>query len=244
MILVLQKVATILDLLKKEKALGLSDISRQLKIHKATLSHIMKTLESIGFVKRDEHGEYVIGPEIHALSQSSLKYGPLAGIAQMCAESLVESIREFVVVSMLYNGRRFNLARIRPERSLFVSDVHQPAPTLFNTATGRVLLAFNKKICEELKKDPEAAAELAALAGILPKVRIEKSSTVLSDDGEALALAVPVFDRSGEAWITVGAGIPLHRYEQDKEFYLSHLRRTAEEMGEILGNRGLSISDL
>jgi DNA-binding IclR family transcriptional regulator len=130
MILVLQKVSLIMDLLKKEKALGLTDISQRLQIHKATLSHIMKTLECIGFVKRDEHGEYCLGPEIHALSQSSLKYGPLAGVAQMCAESLVESIREFVVVSVLFNGKRFNLARIRPERSLFVSDIHQPSPTL------------------------------------------------------------------------------------------------------------------
>ena len=119
------------------------DVQRELGIHKATLSHILKTLNELGYIERTLEGNVVIGRGLVSLARARLARESLVSLAESVAYELAETTRETVTIGQLRAGERFNLAKAVTQQTVSVDAQLEIRPSPFDTTTGRVLLAFS-----------------------------------------------------------------------------------------------------
>jgi|GEM_PF-2004198 len=250
MIKVLQKTDAILGLVARarDKA-NLSGLSRSLKMHKATLCHILKALEALGFIARNESRCYAIGPRIAELADGARRLSLLQEIAAEETKALSGQLRETASVSILRDGIRQRIAFASCSQSVTVA-VESAVETRgapFNTATGRALMAWQEKesLRQVLKQHglPGAAwggitseSELSrALAGI----RRSGIAVWRSEDSQAEALALPVFGPDNKAWAALGVAAPVFRFRgRRRAEIISALKAAAGKMSAALALRG------
>ncbi|MFH0940217.1 MAG: IclR family transcriptional regulator [Planctomycetota bacterium] len=247
MVQVLKKADNILELVaSKDEPMIFTEISTSLHIHKATLSHILKTLLEVGLLEKTEKGRYQIGPKVMQLSRKRRRKDLLLDLAEENARALAEEIREVVTVGALLNGERYNLAKASVDQVITVGSQMEHRPLPYETATGRVLLAW---------LDEDALEEVIAKKGLpgsaWPEIRSKKELTQAlkairkaeiacwhSPDGEAEAAAVPIIGPDGRAWAAIGAILPSYRSDGGRrESVIAGLRVTAKRMSCALALR-------
>jgi len=221
MIKVLGKVDHILRQVAARGGISFGELVRQLGIHKATLSNILRTLTQLGYVRRDESGACFIGPTVLCLASHECRRAALPGIAKECARTLAEELRETVTIGQLIDGDRFNLAKATVEQAVSVNANMELRPSPYDTATGRALLAF----CS----GDELAAVVArhglpgsqwdgvdsedALRQRLAHIRSCGMAEVVLEDARSFAL--PVHDADGVLVASVGVGVPAYRLTEE-----------------------------
>ncbi len=244
MIQVLQKAAAILQTIQNRKdAASFTEIVTATGIHKATLSHILKTLVGIGFLEKTTNGRYAIGPQILALAEHRRRRGTLAALAEEHARALAEAIRETVTVGTLRKGERFNLAKATVEQSVSVNAELQQRPSPYETTTGRVLLAY---------ADPKERAAIVESKGLpgdrwpevqtrkeldraFARIREQGMASARAADGQADTCAIPIRGPDGRVWAAIGFGAPAFRMEGEaRARKVEALGWTAARMEELL----------
>lgn len=243
MIRVLQRAAAVLRAVASESGPSFTDIRRATRLNKATLSRILGTLEDLGFVERRSDRSYGVGPFIVQLARAVLKREALSRVSEVHARALAEQLRELVTVGTIRNGRRYNLAKATVERSIIVDAEPHLRPSAYNTATGRAMLAeLNAEDLDHAVRIhglPEDAwpgvSTRDELEEELERIRRAGCATHVAPDGEAEALAVPVFGPDGRAWAAVGASLPRYRLDHERRTeVLDALRNAAEAMRQEL----------
>jgi len=254
MIKVLQKTNAILGLVARERGKAtLSGLSRSLKMHKATLSHILKALTELGFVVRNEARCYAVGPRIMELAEGSRRLSLLQEIAAEETKTLSEQLRETVSASILRGGIRQRIALASCNQSVTVTAEsaveNRGAP--FNTATGRVLTAWEEKeglrqLLKQHGQPGEAWNNIrneTELNRELVKIRRQGIAFSQSADGQAEAAAVPVFGPDKKVWAALGVAVPTFRFRGRRRAEIIHaLKSTAVKMSAALALRGACAS--
>ncbi len=247
MIKVLLKTETILRTIKEREGLTFTELCRRLAMNKATLSQILKTLTSIGYVERRGDGLF-IGQGIMDLAKENMQAQTLGGIAERIAASLAEEIRETVTVGMLRDGQRYNLAKAEYEQSLSVNAAVEQRPSPYDTATGRVLLAFSSPevVAEVIKHKGFPSGKwpgvntIEELQQALSKIREAGIALVLSPDGQAESVAAPVLGKNGTLRAAVGASVPCYRFRGERrEQLITSVKAAAERMSQELAAHNL-----
>jgi DNA-binding IclR family transcriptional regulator len=233
----------VLDAIRRKSRPSFTDILPATGLNKATLSRILSSLEELGFLERAPDRTYSVGPFVLQLARSALKRDCLSKVSERYARALAEDLHELVTIGTIRGGRRYNLAKATVERSITVdADLHlRPSP--FNTATGRAMLAH---VSED---DLDLVIRVNGLPGdawpgVSTKRDLERElrairdgghATCVSPDGEAEAIAVPVLGPDGEAWASLGVGIPRYRLtERRRTTVLVALGRAAGAMADEL----------
>jgi DNA-binding IclR family transcriptional regulator len=144
----IERAAAILRLLaRSSERLGTGEVARSLGLARGTVHGLLRTLEQVGFVDRDElGGKYSLGdalihlpairPDIHELRSRSVNW----------ADSLAARSGEAVRIGVLRDGRVLIAHHVfRPDDSPQELDVGTTLPA-HATALGKVLLAFEVTI--------------------------------------------------------------------------------------------------
>lgn len=238
MIKVLHKVDRILETVARCEGIQPSEIGRRLGLNKATLSHLLSTLEALGYVRRVGRAVH-IGWRLRELAGAGERQRLLLALAERCARSLSERLRELVTISQLIDGERYNLAKAEYAQAVRVHAALEQRPSPYETATGRVLLAFTD---ERLVADvvarkglpgdawPEAHEE-ASLRALLAGIRSAGRAEMLSAAGDVYTVALPVRDpQSGALVASVGVGVPAYRYDAAaRQRLIAEVGRTVAE---------------
>jgi len=253
MIKVLQKVDAVLQAVaeKKDKA-TLVEISHKLKIHKATLSHILKTMNELGYIAKDTAKCYSIGPRIIELAESRRRQTILHEVAAEYARSLAEELHESASVSIIHEGNRYLIARASINQSITVATGLEFRAAPYHTATGRLLLAYldreNLRLVLKTNGIPgrswDGIQHCEALNKKLAEIRMRGLAFWRADDGQAEAVAAPVFGPDKKVWAALGVGVPAYRFQGTKrEKIIRALKTTSEQMSNALALRVIQTSD-
>lgn len=224
MIKVLYKVDAILRLVADQESVPFTEIQRELGIHKATLSHILKTLCELGYIERTVEGNVVIGSGLVSLVRARLARESLEALAQSVAQGLAETTRETVTIGQLRNGERYNLAKAVTKQTVSVDAQLEIRPSPFDTATGRVLLAFSdsSEVDTVLAKKGLPGSKWAevtdeeSLQNELARIRDQGYAELIAANGEAQAIARPVLYPDGSIAAAIGLAIPSYRLEGEQ----------------------------
>jgi DNA-binding IclR family transcriptional regulator len=144
---VIQSVSHALDVLEQfsgeQDELGVTELSKRLKLHKNNVFRLLATLEARGYIEQNKATEnYRLGVRCLRLGQRFVSQLGLLRQARPVMRQIAQSGRETTFVAVLRNGTIIPLDAVEPEQPVrLVSRIGDPLP-LHCTAVGKLHLAF------------------------------------------------------------------------------------------------------
>jgi DNA-binding IclR family transcriptional regulator len=205
---VLDRALAILATFSEERPrLGLSDVSRTLRLSKATVLRLLRTLEAHGVVRqRREDRMFTLGPGAVRLGTLALRHAGLLELSRPHLRHLQALTGETVCLFMVSGRDRVCVDVMPSQHPLRMTlDVGATRP-LHAGAAGKVLLAFLPSAEARRILFRRRLPRLAALTVTSP-ARLSQQLARIAQDGYAIshdeavegaaAIAAPVIDRDG-----------------------------------------------
>jgi len=144
---IIQSVAHSLDVLEQflgeADELGVTELSKRLKLHKNNVFRLLATLESRGYIEQNRATEnYRLGIRCLQLGQSYVQHMGLLRQARPIIVELVRHARETSYVSVLRRGAIVPVDAVEADRPVRVTSPLGEALPLHCTAAGKAFLAF------------------------------------------------------------------------------------------------------
>ncbi len=247
MIRVLHKAFDILDLLsgRPEQAVGLGEIAGRLGLNAATCANILKTLIHRGLVEQEAPKKgYRLGGALYFLTRHGPYRRDLIAPAEPVVARLGAELAETALLATLSHGKRYILCVAHGSPAIRVRLDQPYRNDVYETATGRVLLAHQPAgEVERLlaahgapgRSWPEAA-DAAALREALARIR-EQGRHVTTDVPELVQAGWPVRE-AGRVVAALGVALPAMRYEgEHRDAILRAGERASAELTEKLTAR-------
>ncbi|HLB40124.1 MAG TPA: IclR family transcriptional regulator [Actinomycetota bacterium] len=211
---------TALELVADAGELGVSELGRQLGVHKATASRLAAVLADRGLLERDPSTErYRIGFGLVRLAGAAMSGLDLVRLARPILESLAERVREATNLGVRSGDDVVYVDQIAGSRAIVtVSWVGKRTP-MHCTSNGKVLLAW----ADEADRERVLAGELetftehtvidpTALRRELNAIRTRGYAQALEELEEGLnAVAAPVRQADGRVIAALGVSGPAFR---------------------------------
>ena len=221
------KAVRLLEALGKESSpQGVSELARQLKMDKSSVSRMLRTLEQGSLVACDEiTGRYTLGLALVHLGQRVLRRLDLRIVARHSLVALVQKTHECAHLAVRAGDRALYVDQEIPGSGVNVDAPVGTLAPLHCTALGKVLLAFGPDKDREslLNREPiesftrRTLTEPSALQSHLAVVRARH---IAFDDEEfsvgVRCIAAPVFRHDDYVIGAIGISGPSPRFSDDR----------------------------
>ena len=205
--------------------LGVTELSREIGVHKSTISRLLSTLEPEGFVNRNpDTGKYRLGVGLLELAGLVIVHTDLQHVARHLLIQLAEQTQETVNLAVLDRNRAVNIALVpsRDRRILNIGWVGRHTP-LHGSSTGKVLLAHLPETEREalLQEPLERFTEYTitdpqALRDELSVARARGFATGFEELEVGLnAVGAPIRDHTGNVIAAVSTAGPTYRLSRE-----------------------------
>jgi IclR family KDG regulon transcriptional repressor len=247
---IIQSVSHALDVLEQfsgeHDELGVTELSKRLKLHKNNVFRLLATLESRGYIEQNRATEnYRLGIRCLQLGQTYVTQMGLLRQAQPIIRSLAEGALETAFVAVLRKSAVVPLAAHEADRPVRLTSRVGEALPLHCTAAGKVQLAFisdadlRDALLDGLERHTDTTiVDPAALQEQL-RVIAEKGYSV--DLGEHIAevnsIAVPIRDYTRNVVGSLAVSGPAHRMSSEhiESEIVPLLRNAGRELSQRLG---------
>ena len=205
---------------KEDTELGVTQLSKQLALHKSTVSRLLSTLEQEGFVEKNpENEKYRLGLQLVTLAGIVLEQIDLREVAAPYLSQLAELTQETVNIVVLSGNECMNIdgaASPRPIR--YVGRIGRRTPC-HCTAAGKVLLAYLPlEVRQQILPNPlprfteKTIVDFDELAQHLTGIRQQGYAIAHEEHQQDLsAVAAPVFDHTEQVIAAVTVSGPTYR---------------------------------
>lgn len=224
---------------------GVSDLTRQLKLSKATVHHMLGTLEARGLVMR-EPGQplYRLGWRLYELGSAVVRSVDVARIARPFLDELAQTTGESVLLGILDGDSVLYLDRgDAPHGFHMVAAAGRRSP-LHATASGKLLLAFadtdvvERYLERELESyTADTVTDPATLRDQLSGIRACGYATCWQERELGLcSVAVGVRNHTFETVASLTLAAPVGRLTPDNiQSHVGALRPAAQQIETMLG---------
>ena len=225
---IIQSVSHALDVLEQFAAdadeLGVTELSKRLKLHKNNVFRLLATLEARGYIEQNKATEnYRLGIRCLRLGQHFVQQTGLLRQARPVMAQVAHSAGETAFIAVMRNGCAIPLDAVETDQAVrLVSRIGEPLP-LHSSAAGKLHLAFADEevrtaLPESLPKFTEKTlVERPALFQQLKKIA-EGGYAV--DMGEYIddvrSVAVPVRDYTRSVVGSLAISGPAYRLTQER----------------------------
>lgn len=230
------------------EGLSNAEISRKLQIPKSSASYILRTLQTQGYLNRDEQsGKYRVGLKILSLSRGALSGIDVREVAVPIMRHLVEKTNITCHLAILDGPDAVYIEKVEPTGFLRVDTWVGRRMRVHTTSVGKSLVAhIPQQRLEQIiaesgmeKRTPKTITTLPRLLKELEKVRTHGYSV---DDEEnnlgARCLGAPVFNQSGIIEAAVGLSGTIHQVNsQTMPRIVEALKDAARHISMQLGYR-------
>lgn len=226
---VIQSVAHALDVIEQfsgeTEELGVTELSKRLKLHKNNVFRLLATLESRGYIEQNKATEnYRLGIRCLQIGQTYVNQMGLLRQARPIMEALVRKCRETVYLSLLRRGAVVPLQSVEADQPVRAISLLGQALPLHCTAAGKVLLAFETE--EEIKNGlPESLARhtentMVRRADLIADLKKVAERGWALESGEYLSdlrsIAVPIRDYTRTVVGSLSITAPEYRLGLDR----------------------------
>jgi IclR family transcriptional regulator, acetate operon repressor len=220
--------------------LGVSELARELGMHKSTASRLLATLEARGLVRR-AGDRFTPGPELVRLGALAARGADLVATARPALRRLADETRETVNLAVREGDSVLNLHQVETSHFVGLTDWTGKKTPLHATANGKALLAWGAgRLPRERRRltartivgDSELRAELERTRRRGWAQAVEELEAGLN------SVAAPVFDASGRCVAAVSVAGPSYRQPPRRLRELGRrCRAAADEISGALGHR-------
>lgn len=248
---IIQSVDHALDVMEafhgEEDELGITELSRRLKLHKNNIFRILATLENRGYIEQNRATDnYRLGLGALEIGQTYIRHTGLLRVARPVTEELGRKVNENVYIGILKDNYAFYLDVVESTHTVRVlSRVGCRVPT-YCSAMGKAQLAFEtpETIAEvlgrkELKKFTPST--ISDRDKILEHLTLVKELGYAVDDEEwdegVRCVAAPIYDYTRKVVGAVSISAPSVRMPMDqvKKEYVPMIINACEEISDRLG---------
>lgn len=231
------------------RAHGVSDLARRLEMDKASVSRILRTLERGGLVAHDEATRgYTLGLTLVHLGQKALRRIDLRTVAQRSLDILAEELGECSQLAILAGEKALYISQARPPRGVNIDAPVGTLVSLYCTALGKVLVAFQreplrKEILSHMVLEPFTRRTIRDADALEVHLEDVRRNGVAFDDEEfsigVRCIAAPVFRHDGLLAGAIGISGPSPRLTDDRILLCEEtIRREAISVSIKLGWHG------
>ncbi|GAA1519513.1 IclR family transcriptional regulator [Sphaerisporangium rubeum] len=223
-----------------------SDVSRELGLHKSTASRLFRALTDAGFLRRNEEtGGYRLGVTVFDLGARYLAGLDVHAMARPLLRELAERTGESVNLALREGMDAISIDVVPGTHTLqLVSRLGRRIP-LWCSAAGKVLLTdLDDDAVRALlaparwtRLTPSTAGDIEEFLGMLAEVRERGWALNDQESEEGLrVIAVPVRDRHGAVTASISVSGPIFRLTDDRvKELVSAATVTAGELSVQLG---------
>jgi IclR family acetate operon transcriptional repressor len=238
-------VALLMALGDGQPELGVAELSRQAHLHKSTVSRLLATLLSAGWVERTVGSEkYHLGYELVRLARHAPQVGDVRLVAHPFLEELAARSHETVHLAVLDDAQVINIEQVSGTHLIGDANWVGRRTPVHCVANGKALIAFrstpeiNRLLSGRLVRytDRTITAKLA-LRTELARVRKLGYAMARGEIEVGLnAVAAPVRDLSGKVIAAVSVSGPSYRMTRKRMSELGQLSvEVAGKMSARLG---------
>lgn len=215
-------------------------MTRELDLHKSTVSRLLAVLETRGLVRREGRG-FAPGPELARLGALALSSVDVREAAREPLERLARETGETVNLAVREGDQALNVDQVQTAYFVGATDWTGRGAPLHATANGKVLLAFGRgPLPDELPAlTIHTITDRPELLAALEAVRGRGYATALGELELGLhAVAAPVFDSVGNCVAAVSVSGPSYRLTRERlEKAAERCVAAADEISKRLGYR-------
>jgi IclR family acetate operon transcriptional repressor len=246
------KAIQVLRLLGDAGDLGVTELSRQLKVHKSTVSRLLATLERHGIVSRNSQTDkFGLGPALISLAGVALQRIDLRASAREALARLAEETTETVNLAILDGDQVVNIEKLPSAH--YIRDIGwigRRSP-LHCTATGKALVAhlarveLRRLLGARLKRfTPHTICDWATLEAELAQVRRVGYALGREElEPGLVAVAAPIQGLGGRVAGAVSVSGPSFRMPPTAiEAYAPHVVAAAAAISHKLGHSGQAMA--
>jgi len=245
---IIQSVAHALDVLEEFRGdaveLGVTELSKKLKLHKNNIFRLLATLEARGYIEQNKSTEnYRLGLKSLELGQTFIRQMGLLRQARPTLEELAAKANETSYLAIMRNQDVIYLDVVEANQTVRVASRVGLRLPPFCTAVGKVLIASDSE--EELRKKlPEEIEKRTAKTITDPRLLIEHLKKVFKqgyavDDEEyeegVRCISAPVRDYTGSVVAAISISGPAMRMTEKK--IMEDLVQAVKEGGEEVSRR-------
>jgi DNA-binding IclR family transcriptional regulator len=242
------RAVTILELLALHGAAGITQLARELGVHKSTASRLVSALERRRLVEQvEERGRYRLGVGVLKLAGATNARLDLVQEARPVVRRLASETGETVNLAVLSGGAALYVDQVSGASSLSSYNwVGQHIP-LHATSNGKVLVSelpdaeLGRLLGELVRYTPATVTDRAVLDAQLAEVRERGWGLAVDElDVGLTAVAAPVRDAHGDVVASVSVSGPTFRFGDARVEQLVPLVRaaTAEISGRLAHGPG------
>lgn len=221
-----------------------TDLASILGLSKSTVSRLLSTLASQGFVIKDrETQKYRLGLSILHLNSVITANLEISRESQLILQNLVNEVGETAHTAMLEGSNVVYVNRIECKHPVqILSHVGRRNP-LHCTSSGKVILAYQDE--EFIEQYIEKGLNKFTLKTITDPHRFRESLKMIKEQGHAISIeeisvgvasvAAPVRDFSGKTIYAVTVIGPVHRMNAHDVFLINLVNNAANELSKKLG---------
>jgi IclR family KDG regulon transcriptional repressor len=222
--------------------LGISDLSKQLKIGKSTVHGITSALEELGVLVRDPiHKKYNIGYTLLELRKKAHRKMELRDVARIPMEKLMEKIEETVFLGILNGDHVTILDMVESHNEMKITSPPGTRLPLLAGATGKVFLSqFEEKRAKEVIQRMGlvrfTSKSIVDQKKFFKAVEETKKKGYAIDDEEYMlgvkAIAAPIQTSSSPPAAIWVVGFTSSLNDQKMERVIFEIRQTAKEINQ------------
>lgn len=245
----LDRAFDVLEVIRDGGECGVSAIARELGLHVATVSNVLRTLSARGVLTACD-GRYSIGPVMAHLVGASPSMARLTTLAHEAVHAATDCTGESSLALILSGVEGRVLAYTPAKEALTVQFPVEALRDPLTLSTGRVLAAAQSDAkmallleCHLANGSAQGRAKrrLALLAELAEIQQRGYAATNPEEASQIDAYAVPVRDHRAIVVAALGASSPRSRMnERRRENMLSALRDAAAKFSDGLGHSELS----
>ena len=240
----------ILQLFMKEKCeLSVTQISKELGVHKSTVCRSLETMEARGFVQQNsETGKYWLGLQIYSLGMLFREQEPLQKLALPYARELAERFNEGVHITELLKIRgpypqQVVLEKIQSQQVLNLAPPIGSVSPSYCSASGKCLMAFSPSGyidqydgCELQRFTEHTVTDWKQLKKELAQIRKEGYALDREElEIGLMCIAAPILERDGSIAAAISLSGPVSRIKTgDVPAIIAAVKETAQKISKII----------
>ena len=247
---IIQSVSHALDVLEEFKGdvveLGVTELSKKLKLHKNNVFRLLATLEHRGYVEQNKATEnYHLGIKSLELGQTFIKQMGLLRQARPALESLSADCNETVYIAIMRGQDVIYLDVVESNQTIRVaSRVGLRLPT-YCTAIGKVLIAFKPE--DEIKKHLPSKLEKRTTNTINEEKKLLEHLKAVGTNGYSIdaeefeesvkCVGAPIRDYTGHVVAGISISAPAMRLSDKriKDELVPLIRKASVDISRRLG---------
>jgi IclR family transcriptional regulator, KDG regulon repressor len=240
------KLTSLFEILAGQAEMGLTEISKSIKVHKSTAYRFLNTLKELGYVKQNpENEKYSLSLRLFEVGAEVLGRLNEREAARPVMKKLAEQTQETIHLGMLDDDEVVYIDKIDSPHTLrMYSQIGRRSPA-YCTGVGKVLLAW---AAPEIRDRFFQNAALSRFTDqtIIDPARLQEELQCIREQGYGedheehevgiCCVAAPIRNMKGDVTAAISIAMPKLRFQADRLAYLRTL--VIQATGEVSSHLG------